>query len=194
MTLLLCACATKPVQTRYYLLVNTAAASEAAARANAAVGDAAALAIGPVTVADYLDQPLVATRGDDGVLRLHELDRWAVPLHATIQELLIARFSERLPALAVAAFPGSPGFVHRYRVAVDIIHLDGKQGGSARLRARWRVFEPASGRQLGEFRVDQNLPVGGADMRALVAAESALITALGDAIVEFMRTQITPRG
>lgn len=177
---LLAACASQPEPTRYYLLEPTLVATSAAVDT-----EATELAVGPVTVSAYLDQPHIVTRSGDEVIKLRENDRWASPLADGVRELILHRLTDRLPDTSVSLFPGAaePGKSAR-RVAVEIFRLDGAAGGAARILAQWRWFDPAT-RAWGAAReFSTSVPVAGPAVRDLVAAEGALLELLADAIVE----------
>ncbi len=176
----LAACASQPEATRYYLLESTPAAPGVAVDTGVS-----GLALGPVAVSAYLDQPHIVTRSGDEVIGLRENDRWASPLVDGARELLRRRLAARLPTTNVSLFPGAaePARSAR-RVAVDILRLDGTVGGAARIVAQWRWFDPAT-RSWGAAReFSDRTPTAGTAIRDLVAAEAALLEALADAIAE----------
>lgn len=176
----LAACASQPEATHYYLLEPTPLAPGAAL--DAGVSE---LAVGPVSVSAYLDQPHVVTRNSNEVITLRENDRWASPLADSARELLLRRLADRLPHTSVSAFPGAAGpMQNALRVTVDILRLDGQPGGAARLVARWRLFDPAT-RTWGAAReFSGSAATAGATLRDLVATEGALLESLADAIAE----------
>ncbi len=174
-------CASAPIATRYYLLTMDLPTSTVQGSATAAFD----IAVGPVIVPDYLDQPLIVTRNNHGVLSLGENDRWASPLSENIQELLISRLAARLPGTDVAAFPTSQAFGHDYRVVVEIVRLDGRPGHAVKLEARFRIIETATGQRLYEQRFEAETPIAGVSFQELVTAESTAVAALADTIVEY---------
>jgi len=175
---LLAACASQPEATRYYLFEPNPAAPGAAVDTGVS-----ALALGPVTVSAYLDQPHIVTRGDDEVIKLRENDRWASPLVDGVRELILRRLTARLPNTSVSLFPGAvePARSAR-RVAVDILRLDGTVGGAARIVAQWRLFDPATGSWGAAREFSDRMPAAGTAIRDLVAAEGALLEAFAEAI------------
>lgn len=178
--MLLAACASQPRATRYYLFEPTLVAPGATVDARVS-----ALAVGPVTVSAYLDQPQIVTRGDDEVITLREHDRWASPLADGVREVIRRRLADRLPNTSVSLFPGAaePAKSAR-RVAVDIFRLDGAAGGSARIVAQWRLFDPATRTWDAAREFSDSTPAAGAAIRDLVAAQGALLEMLADAIAE----------
>ncbi len=183
---LLLACAAKPVITRYYVLnAQDPAPTPVTTRRFA-------LAVGPITVPDHLDQPLIVTRPSDNVIAFNEYHRWANPLGENIAETLIARLGELLPQAQVAAFPASPGFDYEVRCVVEIVRLDGTPGGSAKLIARWRAIDDKTRATTTEQRFEVNTSTQGALYRDLVAAKSAAVSALGDDIARFLAHKYRP--
>lgn len=176
----LAACASQPEATRYYLLEPTLAAPGAAV--DSGVSE---LAVGPVTVSAYLDQPQIVTRSGDEVINRRENDRWASPLVDGVRELILRRLTDRLPSASVSLFPGAaePARSAR-RVAIDILRLDGAAGGAARIVAQWRLFDPATRTWAAAREFSDTTPAAGATIRDLVAAESALLESFADAIAE----------
>lgn len=173
---LLAACASQPDPTRYYLLEPASAAGAAVA---AGVSE---LAVGPVSVSAYLDQPHIVTRSGDEVIDIRENHRWASPLVDGVRELILRRLAGRLPATSVSPFPGAAKSVGR--VTVDIFRLDGVVGDSARIVAQWRRFDPATRTWGPAHPFNVTRAVAGPAIRDLVRAESALLEALADAIAE----------
>ena len=174
------ACASQPDATRYYLFEPTLVAPSMAVNT-----EVSALAVGPVTVSAYLDQPHIVTRNGDEVITIREQDRWASPLADGVREVILRRLANRLPNTSVSLFPGAaePAKSAR-RVAVDIFRLDGAAGGSARVGAQWRLFDPAT-RTWGTAReFSDSAPAVGAAIGDLVAAQGALLEMLADAIAE----------
>ncbi|MFT4564397.1 MAG: putative lipoprotein YmbA [Gammaproteobacteria bacterium] len=183
--LILAGCTSTPTDIRYYLLTSSLA--------NVTKQDGLAgtvkIAIGPVIVADYLDQPLLVTVNDGGSLNLSENDRWASPLNHGIQSLLISRLADKFSGARVAAFPASPGFMHNYRVAVEILRLDGRPGELVTLHARFRVIDSASAMDLHGQEVQLETPFVGAQISDLVAAENVAILAVADAIASYFESR-----
>ncbi len=176
------ACTTPAPVTRYYTF--EPAAPDAQVLSAPALGN---LAIGPVRVPPYLDQAAIVTREGQAVVP-HEFERWASPVGDAIQETLIDRVGQRLPEVAVAAFPGSPGFAFERRIAVEIVRLDGALGGDARIGARWRIIDAATAKALKEYRYDDTVAIDGGRPRDLVAALGELLVRLADRMAEAIAT------
>ena len=179
--LILAGCSSTPSEIKYYLL----SSDLPNVTKHAGVAGNGNIAVGPVIVPDYLDQPLIVTVNDGGTLNLSENDRWASPLSRGIQTLLISRLADRLSGRRVGAFPSSQGFIHKYRVAVEILRLEGKPGHVVTLHARFQVIDSESGPILYEQEVQLETPMTGAGYPELVAAQSAATLQLADAMVSY---------
>lgn len=126
-------CARTP--TRYYLLTPVPGA-EAATRATAVV------AVGPVSLPDYLDRPEIVTRDGTNAARLGAYDQWAGPLDDMLPRVLVEDLAARLPGDRVVAFPRTENPVFAHRVAVDVARFDVDETGTAILRVGWQVHTP----------------------------------------------------
>ncbi|MBK8174206.1 MAG: membrane integrity-associated transporter subunit PqiC [Rhodospirillales bacterium] len=105
-----------------------------------------AIAVGPVTMPDYLDRRQIVTRESPFSLSLAANDLWAAPLSDQVPRVLVADVAARRPNDRVVGFPqiGSESF--DYRVAVDIGQFDVDADGTATLTARWQIYDHAAAR------------------------------------------------
>ncbi len=101
----------------------------------------ALIALGPVTLADYLDRRPIVTRDTAYALRLADNNYWAAPLQDMIPRVLVADLTMRLPADRVEGFPQTLSSGGDYRIAVDIAQFDVDANGLATLAARWQIFQ-----------------------------------------------------
>ena len=101
----------------------------------------ALIALGPVTLADYLDRRPIVTRDTAYALRLADNNYWAAPLQDMIPRVLVTDLAMRLPADRVESFPQALGSGGDYRIAVDIAQFDVDANGLATLAARWQIFQ-----------------------------------------------------
>ncbi len=178
-------CSVKPVTTsppRYYLL-------EAPATARVAVDERRTpelrVAIGPVTVSDYLDQPLIVTRRDDSEIALHEYRRWAAPLARSVPRVVRDALAARLPGVHSVSFPGTAPQAWDVRIAIEIARLDGRPGGRVTLDAQWQAVD-ADGAVLGSERVTLDADTAGEVFSAYVQAQAGLVAALGERIADWL--------
>ncbi len=138
------------------------------------------VAVGPVTVPDYLNRPQILTRSGPSEHRLAEFERWAGSLDEDISRVLAENLSALLSQDNVTvlrwgrgAYP-SPA---KYRVGVDVTRFEGTVGKSVILAARWFVSGEEDKKILSARESIVKEPVAGQDYDALVGAMSrALVT------------------
>ena len=135
----LAACTSAPPPTLYVLQAPTVAAPVKAPPAFS--GKRLAVALGPVSVPDYLDRTDIVRRASGNRLDIAADERWAEPLRSGLQRLLIAAVAERLgPAYWVSAGSGRAGSID-VEVPVDIEAFEEDAAGQAVLTASWEVRE-----------------------------------------------------
>ena len=96
---LLVACAGEPVRDHYYSLVLAADDVPAQAAANT---DGAILAVGPIMMSRYLNQPGLATQRGAQQIEIAKHRFWAEPLEEGIGKVLVRDISSRNSSLVVA--------------------------------------------------------------------------------------------
>jgi uncharacterized lipoprotein YmbA len=166
------ACARTP--SRFYIL-NNLPASETISGTAAAQGPV--IGVGPITVAKYLDRPQIITRSGRHQLALGEFDRWAEPLQDNVLRVLAENLAILIPTdqVLLHAWPQYPTL--DYQVTVDMLHFDGWLDGESTLLAHWSILDRAELPLLSQ-RASLNVPVGGDDYEAMVAAMSELLAGL----------------
>ncbi|MEI6557303.1 MAG: PqiC family protein [Rhodospirillaceae bacterium] len=179
-------CTPPPPPTLYVLQAPEAVAP--AARPNPdRGGHRLAVALGPVTVPDYLDRTDIVRRAGDNRLDLGADERWAEPLRSGLQRLLIALLADRLgPGYWVTGGAGRAGQLE-IEVPVDIEAFEEDAGGQAVLAATWevraggRVARERTGyrRAVGSGRVEDRVRALSADVADLAADLAAAIRAQG---------------
>jgi len=142
----------------------------------------AVIGIGPVTMADYLDQSDLVTRTSDNQLRKAEYDRWAGSFKDDFINILAEDIGFLVPSERIYLYPWRGSVSIGYQVALEIIRCDGRLGEAAHLVARWRVFEGPEKKLLKMSRSSIREPVTGPDYAALVAAQSRAIAKLSQEI------------
>jgi uncharacterized protein len=143
--LLLCAslagCATQPVP-MYRLDNGTLEMPEQAA-------DGAAVLLGPVKLADYLEHDALLQRLPDGSLAADDQQaRWAGNLQGDINQLLLRQLASRLNTQSLELSPGTKGFVPDVQIELEITRLDSGPQHPAVLEAQWRLLDK-QGRRKG---------------------------------------------
>jgi uncharacterized protein len=138
--------------------------------------------IGPVTIADYLDQSDLVTRTGDNQLVKAEYHRWAGSFKDDFINVLAEDIGFLVPTERIYLYPWRGSVIIGYQVAVEVIRCDGRLGEAAHLVARWRVFEGPEKKLLKMNRSSLREPVTGPDYAALVAAQSRAVARLSQEI------------
>ena len=142
----------------------------------------AVIGIGPVTMADYLDQSDLVTRTSDNQLRKAEYDRWAGSFKDDFINILAENIGFLVPTERIYLYPWRGSVTIGYQVALEVIRCDGRLGEAAYLVARWRVFGGPEKVLLKMSRSSIREPVTGPDYAALVAAQSRAVAKLSQEI------------
>jgi uncharacterized protein len=142
----------------------------------------AVIGIGPVTLADYLDQPDMLTRTGDNQLKKAEYDRWAGSFKDDFINVLADNIGLLVPTQRIYLYPWRGSVPIGYQVAVEVVRCDGRLGDAAELVARWSVFKGPGKKLLKMNRSSIREPVTGADYSALVAAQSRAVAKLSQEI------------
>lgn len=140
--LLLTACVnvgTSP-STRYYLLESkvepTMATGSHGSLSNLS------LAIGPVTIAAYLDRPQLVSRLGGNQLRLDDFHQWAEPLKDNITRVIQENLSVLTGAGHVYSYPKRRLVIIDYQIILDVIRFDADADASVSLKSSWRIVKP----------------------------------------------------
>jgi uncharacterized protein len=122
--------------TRFYMLSTVAPAG-----AMASSGDARVIALGPVSIPDYVDRPQIVLRENANQVQIASFDSWAGSLSDMVGRVLLDDLSAQLPGDHVVAFPQGGAAVFDYRVAVQLSRFDVSTAGEAVVAASWRVWD-----------------------------------------------------
>lgn len=147
----------------------------------------AVVGVGPVTLADYLDQPDLLTRTGDNQLLKAEYDRWAGSFKNDFVNVLAENIGVLVPTERIYLYPWRGSVPIGYQVALEVVRCDGRLGDSATLEARWSVFGGPEKKLLTMRRSSIHEPVLGPDYAALVAAQSRAVGKLSQEIAEAIR-------
>jgi uncharacterized protein len=144
----------------------------------------AVVGIGPVKLADYLDQSLLVTRTSGNQAVKAEFDRWAGSLKDNFMNVLADNLGVLLPTERIYLFPWRVSVPIDYQVVVDIVRCDGRLNDAAWLEARWSILGGSGKKLLKSNRSSISEPVSGGDYAALVAAQSRAVARLSQEIAE----------
>ncbi len=140
------------------------------------------IAIGPISIPDYLDRPQIVTRNGQNELKLSEFDRWAGSLESDVNRVLAEDISSILPVDRFSIVCWTTPYLESqvpasYGVEVHVDRFEGMLGDSVQLKAQWGVF--AKDRSLllkKESRISEQMH--GNSYGALVAAMSSALERL----------------
>jgi hypothetical protein len=147
-------------------------------------GQNAVIGIGPVKLADYLDQSNLVTRASDNQLVKAEYDRWVGSFKDDFINVLAENIGLLLATERIHLYPWRPSVPIDYQVVLDVVRLDGRLGEAAWLVARWSVLGGPGKKLLQMKRSSIREPVRDADYAALVAAQSQAVAKLSQEIAE----------
>jgi uncharacterized lipoprotein YmbA len=161
-----------------------------------AKGQNTLMALGPVTLPDYLNRRQIVTRSGKNELVIAEFDRWGGTLDDEITRSLVANLADRLASANISVFSWQTMplgvMVASYRVPVGISRFDGIPGESVVLSARWGIFAKKETTEesllVNEAAITEKVDGKGYD--ALVAAMQRALDRLG----KEMADSITARG
>jgi uncharacterized lipoprotein YmbA len=142
----------------------------------------AVVGIGPVKLADYLDQSMIVTRTSDNQAVKAEFNRWVGSLKDNLINVLADNIGVLLPTERIYLYPWRLSVPIDYQVAVDVVRCDGRLGDAVWLEARWSIFVGPEKKLLKTHRSSISEPVSGADYGALVAAQSRALGKLSQEI------------
>ena len=141
------------------------------------------IGIGPIKLADYLDQSRLVTRTGDNRLEKAEFDLWAGAFKDNLTNVLSENIGLLVPTERLYIYPWRLSEPMDYQVILDVVRFDGDLGKEAWLVARWSLFEGKDRDLLEVGRASIREPVKGSDYAALVAAQSRAVARLSQEIV-----------
>ena len=147
----------------------------------------AVIGIGPVKLADYLDQSMLVTRTSDNEAVKAQFDRWAGSLKDNFINVLSDNIGILLPTERIYLYPWRVSVPIDYQVILDIVRCDGRLGDAVWLEVRWSIIGGPEKKLLKTNRSSIREPVSGADYPALVAAQSRALAKLSQEIVEVIQ-------
>jgi hypothetical protein len=101
------------------------------------------VAVGPITIPDYLDKPEIVTSSGEHETTLNEFHRWSGSLESCISRAMMENLSVLLPSQEFSVVRWSPSQTDipiAYRVMVDVVRFDVSPGGASLLDADWAIY------------------------------------------------------
>ncbi len=147
--------------------------------------DGAAVLLGPVVIADYLQRDVILQRHADGSLAEDAQAVWAGNLEQNVDQLLLRQLASRLDTQRLEMSPGSKGFTPEIQVELEITRLDSGPEHPAVLEAQWRLLDKDGKRQGGRLvRLQEEHQGSTADQ---VQAQSVLLQRLGEMLSDAIK-------
>lgn len=147
------------------------------------------LAVGPVDLPDYLRRPQIVSREGENRIKVAEFDRWAAPLNEQVERVLAENLAARMQRVVVVNYR-EQRFRPQYRLTMSIERFERQGDGTVQLSGRWTLANAQTGAALLTRRDQFTLPVQGQGYEAVVAAQSAALARLADAISAGLRPHI----
>ncbi|MFD2230421.1 PqiC family protein [Alkalimarinus sediminis] len=136
------------------------------------------IAVGPVTVADYLKRSSIVTSRSANHYDISKLDQWGGGLEGEIKLALLKNLSSLSADKTYVQYSGLANSAAAYNLRVDVLRFDATLDGQARLEASWAWMD--KGRKVvsaGLF--SKSLPAG-STIEQSVAVQSELLKQLSE--------------
>ena len=159
---LLAACASAPIEQRYYLLRSDYQTTTRAL-------DPSSYRLGPISVAPYIDRAGLLLETAEGQIRPARNHLWAEPVQEGVRAFLAAEISATYGRDILPLDPLAKGNI--IRVRIDQLH--GTLDGHAKLVAYWSLTEGDQTLVAEQFA--DTLPIGSDGYAALAEAQKSLL-------------------
>ena len=180
------ACTKASPDLRYYVLVASPEMSPSVAHAGIAARDGPRVGLLPVGLPAYLQRSQMVMREENRVgIRMDDYHRWGEDLGRGINRVLGAVLTSKLEDIRGNAQPLHSGLPVDVRLQLDIRRFEGRVGDVAVIETLWTVQKNDKTVHGGHFIGQRE---AGADVAALVEAQSALLWDLGVEIAAGLRT------
>lgn len=166
---------------RYYLLSPAPGGSETKSPPDA---PCVSLIIGPVRLPEYTNRPQIVTRSTRNELYRAQFDLWAEPLSDTFSRVLAENLTRMLCTKNVSLFLWNSTAPVDYRVAMEVIRMDGSLGREAVLEVWWTIGSGQDSKVLKSKQSRFAEPVKGQGYEALVEAHSRGLESLSREIAQ----------
>jgi uncharacterized protein len=139
-------------------------------------------ALGPITLAAYLDRATLVTRVSPTQLRYSPVDYWAGPLKDNITSVLVQNLSALTGSDRILVYPWPNNATFDYQIEVEILRFEPSATGECQLTARWAIKDGRTQNNLIIRESQFTHPASAADTAAAVAALSATLGDLSQEI------------
>ena len=166
MSTLLSACSSSPVS--HFYILEAQAEPESQSAATVAIG------VGPVSTANYLDNPRILTSPNGVELSSSPIDLWAEPLHNGITRVITANLVALTGNHRIRPFPWRSDEQPQLAIKVEVLELNAN-AGTADLYLRWSIRHRQGSEPLAEGFSRYTEPLQGTGYTAVSKAYSALL-------------------
>ncbi len=132
------------------------------------------LAVGPVRVADHLQQSAIVTQTGDYQFASHDFHRWAEPLGKNIAAVTRENLSRLIGTTQVTGYPWL-GEAPDYQLAITVDRFNCDPAGRCLLLASWTLTDTKTGKTVQTQRIKLENTAAGTDFNLIVEAMSSLL-------------------
>ena len=151
-------------------------------------GGGVGIGIGPVIVADYLEErPYLVFQSSPTRVEVSDEHRWAGDLAGNFSRTLGTNLGIRMGTGNVGQYPFSKDSELRYQITVDVSQFHGTADGDAFLEASWRAYSLPGGRLIASRTASLHEPLQGDGFEKLAEAQSRLVDRLSGEIAKELR-------
>ena len=187
LTMLFAGCGSSP-NAKLYIL--DAMESSHSIPAMTVEGHSVVVKVGPVSIADTLDQSQIVTRTGPNMLVADEFNRWSGDLQSNITSVIGENISTLLPTDQVILSQEIALLPIDFQVLVNVREFDGTLGGVVTLNADWTVAAKGKDKTVVSKKSVLQENADGTDYQAYVAAQSRLLQKLSQEITAEIRKQL----
>lgn len=141
----------------------------------------------PVEIPRYLNRPQIVTHMDGAIYHVDEFNQWLEPLGDNLTRVIGENLSEMLGSDGIDILTVNRAMSTDFRIAVQILRLDGTRGRQAVMVARWSIFDQTEGSLVWTRRSVIEEPVGDDSFHSFVTAQNRLIELLSREIADAVR-------
>ncbi len=103
-----------------------------------------ALGVGPVMLADYLDNPSIISTSSSSRVRVAGYHAWAGGLKESMTRVLADNVSSALNIDRVWGFPWDTRVRPEYQIRITVLQFDGERGGDVKFRVKWMLLSQSA--------------------------------------------------
>ena len=145
------------------------------------------VAVGPVTVPEAVNRPEMVVQVGPNQVALDEFNRWAAPLQADIQRVVMENLARLLGTSRVFRYPQGPITTPDFRVQIEVLRFESMPGNAAQFDAIWSIHGKSE-KDVKTGRTTLRESVSEATYDALAAAHSRALGTLSRDLAEAILT------